>query len=229
MKNIFKKNQIIIAALAVMICIAGYLNFTKEDTEETDSSVLMGATDDIFDDADLNDELVSLPDNSFELSAGGELINADNSENVNNTDTITTLNENESEGAIGEAVLASLTINSNYFSEAKISREQMRAKNKETLMSIIENGEINEEQKQEALQSMIAMTHTAELETATEILLQAKGFDGVVVSIIEDSIDVIVNALSITDSQVAQIEDIVTRKTGCSPDDIRISHVVTEE
>ncbi len=76
---------------------------------------------------------------------------------------------------------------------------------------------------------MIAMTHAPELETATEILLQAKGFDGVVVSIIEDSIDVIVNALSITDSQVAQIEDIVTRKTGCSPDDIRISHVVTEE
>ncbi len=41
-------------------------------------------------------------------------------------------------------MLASLTINSNYFSEAKISREQMRAKNKETLMSIIENGEIIE-------------------------------------------------------------------------------------
>ena len=53
----------------------------------------------------------------------------------------------------------------------------------------------------------------AEKENAAETLLQAKGFVDPVVSITENQVDVVVNAVSLTDPERAQIEDIVKRKT----------------
>ena len=44
MKNIFKKNQIIITALAIMLAVAGYLNFSKEDVVNTLSDTKDSAT-----------------------------------------------------------------------------------------------------------------------------------------------------------------------------------------
>ena len=84
---------------------------------------------------------------------------------------------------------------------------------------------ISEEQKQDAINGMIALTDMAEKETAAEILLEAKGFNDVVVSISGSGVDVVVNAPSLTDAQRAQIEDIVTRKTGITPENIIISPI----
>lgn len=72
---------------------------------------------------------------------------------------------------------------------------------------------------------MINLTDMAEKETAAEILLEAKGFTDVVVSISGTMVDVVVNASTLTDAQRAQIEDIVTRKTGITPENIIISPV----
>jgi len=69
------------------------------------------------------------------------------------------------------------------------------------------------------------MTEISEKETATENLLAAKGFSEAVVTILSDSVDVVVNADDLTESQIAQIEDIVKRKTECSADKIVISPV----
>ena len=73
---------------------------------------------------------------------------------------------------------------------------------------------------------MIQMTAVAEMELGAEILLEAKGFEGAVVSISNDSVDVVVNAIELTDAQRAQIEDIVKRKTDIPAENIIISTVV---
>ena len=124
----------------------------------------------------------------------------------------------------GEAVFTSST-GVTSLAGAKLQKEQTRAKNKETLLDIINNANISEEQKQDAINGMIALTDMAEKETAAEILLEAKGFNDVVVSISGSGVDVVVNAPSLTDAQRAQIEDIVTRKTGISPENIIISPI----
>ena len=72
---------------------------------------------------------------------------------------------------------------------------------------------------------MVQMTEYAEQEAAAEILLEAKGFSDVVVSISSEGVDVVVNAAELTDAQRAQIEDIVTRKTEVAAEDIVISTV----
>jgi stage III sporulation protein AH len=124
----------------------------------------------------------------------------------------------------GEAVFTS-TPDVTVLSEAKLLKEQTRAKNKETLMEIIDSTGLTDAQKQEAVDSMVQMTEYAEQEAAAEILLEAKGFSDVVVSISAEGVDVVVNAAELTDAQRAQIEDIVTRKTETAAEDIVISTV----
>ena len=117
----------------------------------------------------------------------------------------------------GEAVLTGGTSVSEYIAGVQLSREQIRAKNKETLMELINNGQIPDTEKQAAIQSMIRMTEISEKENAAETLLRAKGFVDPVVSITEDQVDVVVNAVTLTDPERAQIEDIVKRKTEVGP------------
>ena len=116
-----------------------------------------------------------------------------------------------------------------YIANVQLNREQIRAKNKETLMGLINSTSIDEAAKQQAIQDMIDLTEIAEKENAAETLLMAKGFLDPVVSITGDKVDVVINASSITDPQRAQIEDIVKRKTEVGADQIVITLLNLEE
>ena len=69
----------------------------------------------------------------------------------------------------------------------------------------------------------MAMTEMAEKETAAEMLLEAKGFVDAIVNLTGETADVVVSDSQLGDDQRAQIEDIVQRKTGVSPEQIVIT------
>lgn len=280
MKNIFKKNQIIITALAIMIAIAGYLSFTNNDnTKEVDSvqttnpdledydviseldktDVSQEAADgdvtasETNEDANVADADAEAADEADATADGkdadktvaeetGETVPVSSEEDsgeiadISDEDILEAAQDVTDNGELnlddeipGEAVLANATIDPGFFSSAKLSREQVRARNKETLMDIIDNANLEEADKQDAIDNMIKLTAIAEKENATEILLEAKGFDGTVVSIIDGSVDVVINATNITEQQIAIIEDVVTRKTDIPVSGIVITPVVVGE
>ena len=125
----------------------------------------------------------------------------------------------------GETVLTSADTVTDFAAEVKLDREQVRSKNKETLLDIVNNTSISDAQKQEAVDAMIAMTDVAERENAAELLLEAKGFTDVVVSITDDTADVVLNMGDVTDAKRAQVEDIVKRKTGIEGENIVITPI----
>ncbi len=233
MKNMIKKNQMMITALAIMIAVAGYLNFAGTKVTDEDIMSVNGeiATDDFGNikmDEVQDTALLDLSDEDIE-KAQGDIESLDSDVTVAQTDTteedlMEALSEEQLQEVPGEAVFTSAGASS-VLSGAKLEKEQTRAQNKETLLEIINNANIGETQKQEAVTSMISMTDVAEKETAAEILLEAKGFDDAIVSIDGDSVDVVVNTAELTEAQRAQIEDIVIRKTGVSADAIIISTV----
>lgn len=244
MKSILKKNQIMITALAIMIAVAGYLNFAGTNLEKEDYLSASGdtiaenlGTTGSLDSAQVNtdDTLNALLDLSEEDLETAELTDIDSLdydaevivEDYLDVGMQTALTgDTPAEGEIpGEAVFTN-TSNVATLSEAKLLKEQTRAKNKEALLDIINSSNLSDEQKQSAVDSMIQMTGIAEKETAAEILLEAKGFEDVVVSISDSGVDVVVNAIELTDAQRAQIEDIVKRKTEVSAENIIISTVV---
>ena len=241
MKNLFKKNQLMITALAIMIAIAGYLQFAGTSLEEeyltvndelspVDSggviteNLTAGSVEDA---AQLEGALELSEEDLLNLTEIGSLDSDVDviMEDYLDEDMQVAEVEPDEEEIPGEAVFTS-TAGVTVLSEAKLLKEQTRAKNKETLLEIINSDGLSDEQKQEAVNSMVEMTEIAEKEAAAEILLEAKGFQDVVVSINGDAVDVVVNASELTDVMRAQIEDIVTRKTDVEPRNIIISTVV---
>lgn len=216
MKKIAKKNQIVIATLAVMIAAAGYMNYSgklfpnKTKTQETNSEL---ANKELL---DISDEDASVSSGDMKSQEGDSGSGADS--NAGNTD------DGSVDGTPGEAVLTNGSVSS-VVSQAKVSREQVRSKNKETLQNIIDNKNLSAEEKEKAVNQMVQMTETAEKESAAESLLAAKGFHNSVVSITDDQADVIVGASELSDANRAQIEDIVTRKTGVAAQNIVINPV----
>ena len=216
MKKIAKKNQIVIATLAVMIAAAGYMNYSgklfpnKTKTQETNSEL---ANKELL---DISDEDASVSSGDMKSQEGDSGSGADS--NAGSTD------DGSVDGTPGEAVLTNGSVSS-VVSQAKVSREQVRSKNKETLQNIIDNKNLSAEEKEKAVNQMVQMTETAEKESAAESLLAAKGFHNSVVIITDDQADVIVGASELSDANRAQIEDIVTRKTGVAAQNIVINPV----
>ena len=243
MKNMMKKNQIMITALAIMIAIAGYLNFagsriSEEEIMETGADSAVTAKEDAPDTEDTQvASLFEISDEDMEAAENYDIASLDSdvvSEEPDYLDETMqeSMAENTGDGLSdqsvpGEAVFTSSS-SLDSLSGAKLLKEQVRARNKETLLEIINNVNISDEQKQEAIDGMIAITDAAEKETAAEILLQAKGFDDAVVSIADGMVDVVINTSDLTEAQRAQIEDIVVRKTGIGAENIVISTTTAE-
>ena len=217
MKRLFRKNQIIITSLAIMIVIAGYLNFTADQTKPVKQEAAAETAEKIREEniqaeeaaAGAEADITSFPDEDL-ASVSAE------AESTAETETP----EGEK---VGEAVLTSSASAGAFSASAKLNREQVRSKNEASLLEIINNTDISEDMKADAIASMNRMTDRAEKELDAELLLEAKGFKDSVVSINDDSVDVIVGAAEITDEQKAQIEDIVTRKTERDVSDIVIT------
>lgn len=194
-----KFRKVIITALAIMIAVAGYINYadstlsTKEKADGTTADASTVLKDISSLDTDITDE----------VDAGTA---GDSSRTVTETP--------------GEAVLAGA---STYMAQARIDREQIRSQNKDTLNEIINNTNLSETERQSAVQSMVEMTELVEKESATELLLEAKGFTDVVVNLTGETADIVVPMKEVTEEQRAQIEDIVTRKTGIGVENIVIT------
>lgn len=208
MKRILKRNQVIVTTLAVMIAAAGYLNYSGRILEKQaapasadDSTVLL--TD------DGSTQVNTYADNAYQDIAS---LDSDGSEESS------TVEKSE----IGEAVLASTSGQTSVLAAAKLNREQVRAKSREELLEVMNSTSVEQEQKNSAASAVEKMAETAEQEAAAELLLEAKGFAGCVVSIADGKADVVINAASLDDASRAQIEDIVKRKTGIPGENIVI-------
>lgn len=211
-KKIFKKNQVIIAALTVMIAAAGYLNYSGRLFGDKESAQQMNAEL-------ANQELLDISEEDL-ASASGDIKSQDSDTEGKEDGSV--------DGTPGEAVLTSGEANA-VVAEAKVTREQVRAKNRETLQQIIDNKELSDKQKKDAVSQMVKMTELSEKEAAAETLLASKGFNDAVVSIGDESADVVVNAAELTEANRAQITDIVTRKTGVTAENVVINPISAEE
>lgn len=205
MKRIMKKNQVIITSLAILIAVAGYLNFADVSSDSGDREASTDSSSILEDvDYDISEETALLDENGEE---SGEPLAQDT-------------------GTPGEAVLTGA---SSFAAQAKLSREQVRSQNKADLQEIISSEDIGDEQKQTAVNTMVAMTELAEKEAAAELLLEAKGFSDVIVNLTGETADIVVPDSALEEAKLAQIEDIVKRKTGIAEENIVITPLSQNE
>lgn len=213
-----KRNQVVVTALAVMIAAAGYLNFTESKSSGEIASVDLN--DPTSYEALLNDDgsIATLADDEdtdgLEVALGEDSSGSEESTPVYD-DT-------------GAAVYVSATPDT-YFVQAKLEREQSRASQKDMLTEMINNSNVDEAKKQECADNLLEIQQRIEKETAAEAMIESKGFSEAYVRIDDDTVDVVVNKSELSDTELAQIMDIVTRKTGMKESQVRISPLKSSE
>ncbi len=194
MKRLFRKNQLIITALAALIAVAGYLNYADR---------AMGK------DADRAKD-------TKEASADS------GQEDIASTDE-------DVEGTPGEAIFVNATGTVDFIVEAKLAKEYNRVSAQELLQGIIDNTELSETEKADAVAKMVELVEISEREMAAENLIMAKGYSDVAVTMTDGYVDVIIVSDQLDFSARAQIEDIVKRKMQVEADKITINAISVDD
>ena len=151
-----------------------------------------------------NNSIVSNDENTVQTN--GDIENNINKENEN---TVETSNSNDKQ---------------NYFSELKMERDDMYSKSLETYQMIINNSTISSEQKSIAIQEVEKINTLQNSIKVAEELIKLKGFEDVVIYSSNDKISVIVRIAALSESQVAQIQNIVSKELAVDISNITISN-----
>lgn len=221
-KNQIKKNQIIIAALTVLLGVAGYINFAGKDLDLSSKTAVDEPNGSTVEQMYASGEVEETAGEVDETAGGvdetaGEVY-------VEDIDVDENIELNSDEQDIGEAVLTSGDVSVSA-AAIKLNREQVRSKTKEYYLEVMNSDGMDEAAVQAATDSYMKLISDMEKESDAEAMLLAKGFQNVIVSIGEKSVDVAIGGETLSDPLRAQVEDIVCRKTGCTVDQIVITQI----
>lgn len=208
MKKIFKKNQLIITALAALIAVAGYLNHAERKFDDESKQAAANQA---------QSETTSTADSEKKDESVNTDV-ADGSEDIESNDV-------DMEGTPGEAIFVNAAGTVDFIVEAKLAKEYARASAQESLQLVLDNQSLSSEEKQAAVDKMVELADVSEREMAAENLIMAKGYSDVAVTMTDGYVDVIIVAEELGSSERAQIEDIVKRKLQVEADKITINAI----
>ena len=125
------------------------------------------------------------------------------------------LGEENSGRNLGEAVLVNnnSTPQNEYFTSAKISRQQSKDEAIETLKITTGSENATKEEKEKAQAQIIKIATNIDKEGKIEALLKAKGFADCITIIGEETVNVMVKTEGLTTEQIVQIKDAVVTET----------------
>ncbi len=224
LKKIFKKNDIVIYAIALMLVTAGYFNYSttiKEDSVEASGNILNNT----INEAEIGDARLVNSDDVKE-----ETKNVENRENIEKESPIDVAlstneaNEENAEENITQNTSSVLDESSNYFANSRLERETRLASMISTYTKILEDNSISETQKAIAMQEITKINETKNAISVCENLLSTKGFENCLILVNKDSVNIVVQKKGKLDkSEVAQIQNIVSREFSLDIDKIHIS------
>ncbi len=196
--NFFKKNQMIIYVIALMLVVAGYLNFTSKDSEtlETASRNIGDA------------QLVST--------------NAVVEENTDNN----TIEEHEKiiyEQEDNETEETSTEVTDDYFTKSKLERDTMYSQMIETYEKVLNGINSLETQKQSAAEEIKKINDTKNSIMIAENLISTKGFTNNVIFVNGESISAIIGVEELKQEEISQIQNILARELNAKIENIHIA------
>ena len=233
MKQILKKNQIIISVIAIMLIAAGYMNYTSNEKQALETAVLTDSEKY----AGIGDATLV----SANVADNNDLVNNDETQNTDNENNDTSKNEDKkdeiksneqntetTENAVQNEINTSTTVTENsgnqYFAELRLERDKMYSQMLESYQKILSNSQISETQKEIAENEIKKINDTRNAIMIAENLIKNKGFQDLIIFINGDSISIIVKAKELKEEQIAQIQNIISRELKGEIENIHISN-----
>lgn len=226
----FKKNQVIISVIALMLMAAGYLNFTNNGsdfnkTAETGSlidSEQMAAIGDAQLVSTKPAEANEIKDESLNVTVENIIKNEIDSNEDSNKDNNKEA-DNKQENNTIETNSKTVTT-SEYFTESRLEREKMYSQMIETYQKILEKSGISESQKTTAQSEIKKINEQKNAIMITENLIKNKGYEDLIIFVNNTSINVIIKSKKLETEQIAQVQNIITRELNSKIEDIHISN-----
>lgn len=229
MKNIIKKNQIVVFVIGIMIIAAGYLSYSNN--ANNDNTLATGAITDSEEMASIGDaKLVSanvIEGNNVETNSVTEDSSKEISNNVDNNQDQNTLHNIVSNNIENSNTLETSTITiDEYFTSSRLERNTMYSQRIENYQDILNNINVTETQKKTAQEEISKLNNEQNAIMIAENLIKTKGIEDLVIFINGESINVIVKGDDLEKEEIAQIQNIITRELEA---DIANIHIMNKE
>ena len=249
-KKGFKKNEIVIYAIALMLVTAGYFNYTANiennsvETYAEETQNTLNVVNDIEKEVNAEKEdntnnievenNVAKKDSVNSIEEENNVAKDDNNtlpnenstaqKNTENENVEVSSNEKKDDEEIGDAKLVSSDSVTDYFVSSKLERDTNYADMISTYTKILEDNSVSETQKNNAMKEITKITNTKNAISVCENILSTKGFDNFVVLVNNNSVNVVVKLKDkLTKEKVAQIQNIVSRELNSKIEDIHIT------
>lgn len=239
--RLIKKNQVVIYVIALMLVVAGYLNFTTNgdlksavqtasSEEELEKMANIGdaqlVSSNVVSENDVkSNESVSTETNTEKANEENNNSNNENSTNVAKNEN-SEENQNEDNKQGGETVETSSNNkdNNDYFTTSRLERDTMYSQILETYEKILNSSNSLETQKQSATEEIKKINDIKNSIMICENLIKTKGFENVVIFVNGDSVSIIVKDAQLNTEKVAQIQNIISREMNTKVENIHISN-----
>lgn len=215
--KLLKRNQVIVYSIAVLLMVAGYLNYstnTKQTLETSSQEV------------NTSSELANVGDARLVSSSDiteNTNVSTNNETNTTNSVNSTTDATNTNTNTTTETNTTAENKNDDYFAKSKLERDTMYSQMLETYEKILNSNNSLETQKQSATEEIKKINDTKNSIMICENLIKTKGFEDSVIFANGDSVSIVVKDEQLTAEKVAQIQNIVSREMGAKIENIHIS------
>lgn len=236
MKQILKKNQIIISVIAIMLIAAGYMNYTSNEKQALETAVLTDSEKY----AGIGDATLV----SANVADNNDLVNNDETQNTDNENNDTSKDEdkkdeiksneqntenkendkNTVQNEVNTSTNVTETSGDQYFAELRLERDKMYSQMLESYQKILSNSQISKTQKEISENEIKKINDTRNAIMIAENLIKNKGFQDLIIFINGDSISIIVKAKELKEEQIAQIQNIISRELKGEIENIHISN-----
>lgn len=239
----FKKNQIVIFVIALMLVTAGYLNFANQqknnqnllatsslaDSEEMAAigdATLVSANQVV--EGENQNNIVNTESNNTnsEISNSVNNENTEKNSNVNDISNSNVNNENpnaQTNNQVNAQSNSQTSTEDSYFAQSRLDRDNMYSQILENYQKILETDNLDSEEKSNAQEEIQRINNEKSAIMIAENLIKTKGFEDVVLFVNNGNVTAVVKANSLDEQQVAQIQNIITRELNVKVNKINVS------
>ena len=212
---ILRKKELIAASLVILIGVAGYLNWSYQDTISVKDGESYIETGKKLGEAQYVSSVSEVEENQTEETA----------EETAAEDAARDENAGETADGANESAVETVNDTGGYFEQARLDKEASRSKSLEILNQTASNESFDEEIRQKAGDKILSAAENVEKEAAIESVAQSKGYAEICVYIEDDTANVSVRKDGFSAEDVAVLTDIVTDQTDLGAQNIRITEV----
>lgn len=213
---VLKRKEIVAASLVLLIGIAGYLNWSYQDSISVTDGESYIETGKKLGEA----QYVSTVEEGVEEASTEEI-----TEEVSSEEAVTEEDNAQSDAKETAAVETVEDTDGGFFEQARIDRESARSKSMEILNSTASNTDFDEEIRKKAGDKIIQISSDIENENEIESLAQSKGYSEICAYVNDGSARLMVRKDGFSGDDVLKLTEIASETLNLSANYIKIVEV----